>query len=106
MLILPHTLAVVLGAFAPMFSQRVFGHVKRLMVGAILATEKRTVTCVLRVMGKSDDRHFQSFHRVLGQAQWPALRGGHLLLRSLLRACVPTGPTSGTSGSLTASGCP
>jgi DDE superfamily endonuclease len=92
MLILPHPLAMVLGAFAPMFSKRVFAHVKLLIVGAILAPGKRTVTSVLRVMGKSDDRHFQNYHRVLSRAQWPALRGGRILLRLLVRAFVPTGP--------------
>jgi DDE superfamily endonuclease len=92
MLILPHTLAMVLGAFAPMFSQRVFEPVKLLMVGAILAPGKRTVTAALRVMGKRDDRHFQHDHRVLSRAPWPALHGGHLLLRLLLHTSVPTGP--------------
>jgi len=51
MLILPHPLAMVLGAFAPMFSTRVFEHVKRLTVGALLAPGKRIVTSGLRVMG-------------------------------------------------------
>jgi hypothetical protein len=53
MLILPHTLAMVLGAFAPMFSKRVFEHVKVLLVGTILAPGQRTVTPVLRVMGEA-----------------------------------------------------
>ena len=92
MLILPHPLAMVIGAFAPMFSKRVFAHVKLLIVGAILAPGKRTVTSVLRVMGQSDDRHFQNYHRVLSRAPWPALRGGRILLRLLGRAFVPTGP--------------
>lgn len=92
MLILPRTLAMVLGAFAPMFSKRVFEHVKVLLVGAILAPGKRTVTSVLRVMGKHDDRHFQNYHRVLSRAQWPALRGGRILLRWLVRTFVPAGP--------------
>jgi len=92
MLILPHTLAMVIGAFAPLFSKRVFEHVKLLLVGAILAPGKRTVTSALRVMGKSDDRHFQNYHRVLSRAQWPALHGGRMLLRLLLHTFVPTGP--------------
>jgi hypothetical protein len=65
----------VLGAFAPLFSKRIFEHVKLLGVGAILAPGKRTVTSVLRVMGKADDRHFQNYHRVLSRARWPALLG-------------------------------
>jgi hypothetical protein len=92
MLILPDTLALVIGACAPMFSRRVFEPGKLLVVGAILAPGKRTVTSVLRVMGKRADRHVQNYHRVLSRAPWPALRGGHLLLRSRLRVFVPTGP--------------
>jgi hypothetical protein len=92
MLILPRRLVIVIGAFAPMFSQRVFAHAKRLMIGAILAPGKRTVTAVLRVMGNDNDRHFQNYHCVLNRARWPALRGGRILLRLLVRAFVPTGP--------------
>jgi hypothetical protein len=40
MLIVPHLLVAVIGAFAPMFSKRVFEHVKLLLVGAILAPGK------------------------------------------------------------------
>src|SRR5687768_15963741 len=92
MLILPRLLVTVIGAFAPMFSKRVFEHVKLLLVGAILAPGKRTVTSVLRVMGQSDDRHFQNYHRVLSRARWPALHGGRILLRLLVCAFVPTAP--------------
>jgi hypothetical protein len=43
-------------------------------------------------MGHSDDMHFQNDHRVLSRARWPALRGGRILLRLLVRAFVPTTP--------------
>jgi hypothetical protein len=92
MLILPRLFVTVIGAFAPMFSKRVFEHVKLLIVGALLAPGTRTVTSVLRVIGQSDDRHFQHDHRVLSRARWSALCGGRILLRWLLRAFVPTGP--------------
>ena len=69
MLILPRLLVTRVGTFAPMFSKRALEHVKLLMVGAILAPGKRTVTSVLHVMGKRDDRHFQNDHRVLSRAQ-------------------------------------
>jgi hypothetical protein len=92
MLILPGPIAMVIGAFAPMFSRRIFEHMKLLVVGAILAPGKRTVTSVLRVMGRSHDQSFQNYHRVLNRAQWSTLRGGYILLQLLLRAFVPTGP--------------
>lgn len=92
MLIFPGSIVRVIGAFAPMFSKRIFEHVKLLVVGAILAPGKRTVTSVLQVMGRSQDQSFQNYHRVLNRAQWSTLRGGHILLRLLVRAFVPTGP--------------
>jgi hypothetical protein len=92
MLTLPQTIATVIGAFASMFSTRLFEHAKLLLVGAILAPGKRTVTSVLRVMGRSHDQHFQNYHRVLNRAQWSTLRGGRILLRMLLRVFAPMGP--------------
>ena len=41
-----------------------------LVVGAILAPGKRTVTAALRVMGLSDEVHFQNYHRLLNRAVW------------------------------------
>jgi DDE superfamily endonuclease len=89
MLILPHLLVTVIEAFAPMCSTRVFEPVKRLLVGAILAPGKRTITAVRRVMGPSNDLPFPNYHRVLSRARWSALRGGRILLRWLVRACRP-----------------
>jgi hypothetical protein len=68
MLTLPGPIVMVIGAFAPMFSKRIFDHVKLLVVGAILAPGKRTVTSVLRVMGRSHDQSFQNYHRVMNRA--------------------------------------
>jgi hypothetical protein len=92
MRLLPGPIVMVVGVFAPMFSKRIFEHVKLLVVGAILAPGKRTVTSVLRVMGRSQDPSFQNYHRVMNRVQWSTLHGGHILLWLLLRAFVPTGP--------------
>jgi hypothetical protein len=89
---LPFTVTVVIGAFAPLFSKRVFVLAKLLRVGAILAPGKRTVTAGLRVMGKRADAHFQNDHRVLNRAQWSSLEAGRILLSLLLDAFVPEGP--------------
>jgi hypothetical protein len=79
MLTLSQTVAMVLGAFAPLFSKRIFEHVKLLVVGAILAPGKRTVTSVLRVVGNGDDWHFQNYHRMLNRVRWLTLLGHNLL---------------------------
>ena len=55
-------------AFAPLFSKPVFKHVKVLLMGAILSPASRTVTNALRVMGLSQEKHFQTYHRVLNRA--------------------------------------
>jgi hypothetical protein len=64
MLTLPIEFTNLILAFAPLFSQRVFQSVQVLVVGAILAPGKRTVTAILRVMGLSQEKHFQNYHRL------------------------------------------
>ena len=49
---LPLAVQSVILSFAPLFSKRVFEHARLLMVGAILAPGKRTVSAGLHVMGK------------------------------------------------------
>lgn len=89
---LPMAVMTVIGIFGPLFSTRVFASVKLLLVGAILAPGKRTVTAVLRVLGKSADAHFQNYHRVLNRAQWSSLEASRRLLGLLLDVFVPAGP--------------
>jgi hypothetical protein len=78
-------------AFAPLFSKPVFRHAQVLLMGAILAPRKRTVTSALRVMGLSQDEHFQSYHRVLNRALWSNLAAAQILLSLLVGAFAPTG---------------
>ena len=62
MSILPAGFAKLILPFACLFSKRVFQSVQVLLVGAILAPGKRTVTSVLRIMGLS--ACFESRHPV------------------------------------------
>ena len=90
-----HTLPVELWPlivdFRPLFSKRVWDHAQLLLVGAILAPGKRTVTSCLRVMGRSQDSHFQNYHRVLNRARWSAIEASQLLLRLLVTTFAPEG---------------
>jgi hypothetical protein len=72
-------------AFAPLFSKPVFHRVKVLLTGAILSPASRTVTNALRVMGLSQEKHFQQFHRVLNRAEWSCLNGSRILLKLLIK---------------------
>jgi DDE superfamily endonuclease len=82
----------MLGAFARLFSQRIWEHAKILVMGAILSPAERTVTAVLRVMRLSHEKHFQNYHRVLNRAVWSSLAASRLLLGLLIQAFVRSGP--------------
>jgi len=82
----------ILGAFARLFSKRVWEHVKILWIGAILSPAERTVTAALRVMGLSGEKHFQNYHRVLNRAVWSSLEASHILLGLLISAFAMRGP--------------
>src|SRR3954465_10036158 len=89
---LPAELAFIILAFRPLFDQRVWSSAQVLLIGAILAPGKRTVTSALRVMGLADEGHFQNYHRALNRAVWSCRHAGLILLRMLLSTFVPNGP--------------
>lgn len=89
MLNLPPEIMPVLGAFMPVFSERVWDWVQIVVVGAILAPGKRTVTSALRVLGLSEESQFQNYHRVLNRAVWSGLEVSKILLGLLVVAFVP-----------------
>lgn len=81
----------ILKPFAPAFSDRIWDLVQIMVVGAILAPGKRTVTAVLRVMGLSEEKQFQNYHRVLNRAQWSGLVVSRVLLGLLVTTFVGLG---------------
>jgi len=91
MLSLPIAFRSALGVFAPVFSRPVWQHVKVLLTGAVLAPGQRTVTAILRIMGRSAAPDFQTSHRVLNRAVWSPLTASRLLLRLLVAVFIPRG---------------
>jgi len=91
MLTLPKKYDTLFSACAPIFNKRVWPQVLVLVVGAILAPGKRTVTSVLQVMGLSGDKHFQNYHRLLSRAVWSSLAASQVLLGLLISAFAPVG---------------
>ena len=59
MLTLPKKYDTLIAAFAPIFGRRSWPQVQVLIVGAILAPGKRTVTSALQIMGMSDEVHLR-----------------------------------------------
>src|SRR6266542_4400614 len=86
---LPSAIIQVLRHFELVFSEPVWEWVKILLIGAILAPGTRTVASVLRVMGLSQERQFQNYHRVLNRDHWSSRTRSRILLRLLVCAFVP-----------------
>jgi hypothetical protein len=82
----------VLAPFAPLFSKRVWQHAQVLLMGAILAPGKRTVSSALRAMGLDKEQRFHRYHRVLSRAKWSSREASRILLELLVEAFVPEGP--------------
>jgi hypothetical protein len=78
--------------FAPHFSKLVWEQAQVLLLGAMLVPGKRTVTAVLRIMGLSAEKHFQTYHRVLNRAVWSSLALSRTLLGLLVTTLAVHGP--------------
>src|SRR4051794_8988434 len=90
---LPACFAAVILTLAPVFvQQRTWRHAELLLIGAILAPGKRTVTSLLRIAGLSRERRFTNYHRVLNRAAWDARAAARLLLGLLIAVFAPSGP--------------
>jgi hypothetical protein len=86
MLRLPSFVIAVIDPFAQvMWGEKVWARAQVLVIGAILATGKRTVSAVLRVMGRAGERNYGRYHEVLSRAVWSGLAASGILLRLLLR---------------------
>src|ERR671912_722561 len=90
---LPPRFAAVILTFAPVFLQRrTWCHAEVLLIGAILAPGRRTVTSILRIAGLCRESRFVNYHRVLNRAAWSGRAAAHVLLGLLLGAFAPRGP--------------
>jgi hypothetical protein len=89
---LPIMMIRLLAPFAPLFSKRVWQNAQLLLVGAILAPGRRTVSSALRAMGLDQYKRFHRYHRVLSRASWSSREAGRILLGLLIEAFVGEGP--------------
>ena len=85
MLTLPSTILPILQPFSTLFQARTWTKAQVLLVGAVLATRKRTVTSALRAMGLSDEIGFARYHHVLNRARWSPLQLSRVLLSLLVK---------------------
>ena len=81
---LPARFAEIILAFAPLFVHRSWRHVQVLLIGAILTPARRTVTSVLRILGRAQEPRFVNVHRILSRAVWCPRCGSRVLLGMLI----------------------
>ncbi len=89
--LVPPILATWLSVVRPCFTAPVWGRVLVLVAGAVLASGKRTVTQVSRVMGLADEAGFRRYHEVLSRAGWDARAVARRLLLYIVERLLPDG---------------
>jgi hypothetical protein len=82
---LPCGIAIVLNTFSALFTLPTWKHVQVLLTGAILCQGDRRVSSILRVMGLSQEKRFEKYHRVFNRAKWNGMTGAKILLGLLLQ---------------------
>ena len=89
---LPRDYLSLIREFAPFFSNVVWQHAQVLLLGAVLASGQRTVAAILRIVGLSAERQFQTYHRVLNRAVWSSWALSRVLLELLVKTFAASGP--------------
>ena len=81
---LPAGLLVRLAGLPDLFTRPTWCNALLLLTGAILAPGKRTVTAVLRILGREQETDFPIYHGVLNRAVWSSRAVASWLLRLLV----------------------
>lgn len=89
--LLPKEFLPLILTFAPLFSKPVWKSALVLLVGAIVAPGKRTVSAILRAMGMEHEAGLPTDDRVLNRAVWSSRQASRLLWQQLVSVFVPRG---------------
>lgn len=88
----PQILRQWLRALRPCFAAPSWEHVLVLVMGALLAPGKRTVSSCLRMTGRAEAANFASYHQILNRACWSSRAVARRLLGLVVERLVPGGP--------------
>jgi hypothetical protein len=78
-------------AFQPLFTSPTWHNAQVLLLGALLAPGKRTVTACLQILGLGGEEDFQRYHRVLNRAKWCGRTASMIMLGLLVMTFQPFG---------------
>lgn len=88
----PRILHDWLQPWRPCFTAPSWEHVLVLIMGALLAPGKRTVSACLRMTGRIEAGNFASFHQILNRVRWSPRCAARRLLGVVIARLVPAGP--------------
>ncbi len=86
---LPAPIVQILAKFAPLFSRSVYKNALDLMVAHFLCTGKRTVTNLIRRLGKHKERSFTKYHYILRKAKWSTFKASKILFLLIIDRLLP-----------------
>lgn len=86
---LPAAILQVFALFAPLFSRPVYKNAIELMVAHFLCTGKRTVTNLIKRLGKQTDSRFTKYFYVLRKAKWSAFYSSKILFLLIIDRLLP-----------------
>src|SRR3954447_272371 len=89
---IPVILRAWMQPFRACLTAPVWQHVLVLVLGAVLAPGKRTVTAVLRIMGLDAISNFTRYHQVLNRARWSSRAAARCLLGLIVTTLLGDGP--------------
>jgi hypothetical protein len=91
MIDLPAAIIQVLALFAPLFSRPVYKNGIELMVAHFLCTGKRTVTNLIKRLGKHKNSKFTKYFYVLRKAKWSTFKSSKILFLLIIEKLLPEG---------------
>lgn len=86
---LPASILHVFNFFAPLFSRPVYKNAIELMVAHFICTGKRTVTNLIRQLGKHKDCKFTKYFYVLRKAKWSTVQSSKILFLLIIEKLLP-----------------
>jgi hypothetical protein len=89
MLNLPDAMITILAIFAPLFSRPVFKNALELITAHFLCTGKRTVTNLIKRLGKHKDSKFTKYFYVLSKAKWSTFESSKILFLLIIDRLIP-----------------
>lgn len=92
MLFLPSAAEPLVMSFSIAFTQPTFQRMLPLLVGAVLALGRRTVTALLRSAGGLAPGHSSDYHRLFSRAAWSLWPLGRVLAQAVFRHLDPNEP--------------